>query len=141
VARLVIRDCDTLLPTEGAAVTVEDADAVTVASGTTDDTGTVALLLPEIPGATYTATAVKAGEADAVVEFTATCAVNEVVLRFGLDPLSDPPPTVFCATVLTHDGTPVGAGYTTLLAGHHCISSGPTSFPALAFGAARPGRL
>jgi hypothetical protein len=29
----------------------------------------------------------------------------------------------------------------TLLAGHHCISSGPTSFPALAFGAARPGRL
>lgn len=87
IARFEVRRCEDDGLAEGATVTVKDSDDATVATGTTDDTGTVALLLPEVSGAEYTATFSHPDEEDVAVPFKSHCGVNTVSGYLGNAPL------------------------------------------------------
>lgn len=95
VGRFIVRECDSQVLVEGATVTVKTVgtDPETVASGTTDFTGTVALILPPRAGRRLQAVVtLPDGPPDengdptlstTKLKFTTKCGVNEINVAFG----------------------------------------------------------
>jgi hypothetical protein len=82
VGRFIVTECYSKLPVANATVTVKNSDDETVATGTTDGNGTVAVNIDGRPGFKYKAT-ISEGATTTDWDFTAQCGVNEIEVDFG----------------------------------------------------------